>query len=208
MEAARNLTGKEQERMNRLRKWIKNMKYRHKLTILLVVTALVPMTVLALYAHSRQSTMVRSSDLEDMQSIIDQTKESIDSQTAVYSSLLNYLTYSPDIEEIIKEKNIDNYTAYEKYNEIADPLLSVPKSYHDAINRIQLFARSIQVEHEYTLVPLAKMKEEWWSSELQDDVRMNDGYGLYPKKLYGSGSESEQYLFLSEYQYQLFQYYF
>lgn len=172
MEAARNLTGKEQERMNRLRKWIKNMKYRHKLTILLVVTALVPMTVLALYAHSRQSTMVRSSDLEDMQSIIDQTKESIDSQTAVYSSLLNYLTYSPDIEEIIKEKNIDNYTAYEKYNEIAAPLLSVPKSYHDAINRIQLFARSIQVEHEYTLVPLAKMKEEWWSSELQDDVRI------------------------------------
>lgn len=172
MEAARNLTGKEQERMNRLRKWIKNMKYRHKLTILLVVTALVPMTVLALYAHSRQSTMVRSSDLEDMQSIIDQTKESIDNQTAVYSSLLNYLTYSPDIEEIIKEKNIDNYTAYEKYNEIADPLLSVPKSYHDAINRIQLFARSIQVEHEYTLVPLAKMKEEWWSSELQDDVRI------------------------------------
>lgn len=172
MEAARNLTGKEQERMNRLRKWIKNMKYRHKLTILLVVTALVPMTVLALYAHSRQSTMVRSSDLEDMQSIIDQTKESIDSQTAVYSSLLNYLTDSPDIEEIIKEKNIDNYTAYEKYNEIADPLLSVPKSYHDAINRIQLFARSIQVEHEYTLVPLAKMKEEWWSSELQDDVRI------------------------------------
>ena len=148
------------------------MKYRHKLTILLVVTALVPMTVLALYAHSRQSTMVRSSDLEDMQSIIDQTKESIDSQTAVYSSLLNYLTYSPDIEEIIKEKNIDNYTAYEKYNEIADPLLSVPKSYHDAINRIQLFAQSIQVEHEYTLVPLAKMKEEWWSSELQDDVRI------------------------------------
>ena len=64
------------------------------------------MTVLALYAHSRQSTMVRSSDLEDMQSIIDQTKESIDSQTAVYSSLLNYLTYSPDIEEIIKELTI------------------------------------------------------------------------------------------------------
>ena len=148
------------------------MKYRHKLTILLVVTSLVPMMVLALYSHSRQSTMVRSSELEDMQSIMEQTKESIDSQTAVYASLLNYLTYSPDIEEIIKEKNIDNYTAYEKYTEIADPLLSVPKSYHDAINRIQLFADSIQVEHEYTLVPLDKMQEEWWSEGLKDDVRI------------------------------------
>ena len=158
--------------MNRLRKIFKNMKYRHKLTILLVVTSLVPMTVLALYSHSRQSTMVRSSELEDMQSIMEQTKESIDSQTAVYASLLNYLTYSPDIEEIIKEKNIEKYTAYEKYTEIADPLLSVPKSYHDAIKRIQLFADSIQVEHEYTLVPLEKMQEEWWSEGLKDDVRI------------------------------------
>lgn len=158
--------------MNRLRKIFKNMKYLHKLTILLVVTSLAPMTVLALYSHSRQSTMVRSSELEDMQSIMEQTKEGIDSQTAVYASLLNYLTYSPDIEEIIKEKNIDNYTAYEKYTEIADPLLSVPKSYHDAINRIQLFADSIQVEHEYTLVPLDKMQEEWWSEGLKDDVRI------------------------------------
>ena len=172
MEAVRNPIGKEQQRMNRLRKWIKNMKYRHKLTILLVMTALVPMTVLSLYSHGRQSTMIRSSDMEDMQAAIEQTKESIDSQTAVYSSLLNYLTYSPDISEIIKEKSIDNYAAYEKYNQIADPLLSVPKSYHDAIRRIQLFAESIQVEHEYTLVPLAKMREEWWSSELQDDVRI------------------------------------
>ena len=158
--------------MNRLRKIFKNMKYRHKLTIFLVVTSLVPMTVLAWYSHSRLSTMVRSSELEDMQSIMEQTRESIDSQTAVYASLLNYLTYSPDIEEIIKEKNIDNYTAYEKYTEIADPLLSVPKSYHDAINRIQLLADSIQVEHEYTLVPLDKMKEEWWSEGLKNDVRI------------------------------------
>ena len=110
-EAVRNHTGKEPERMNRLRKIFKNMKYRHKLTIFLVVTSLVPMTVLAWYSHSRLSTMVRSSELEDMQSIMEQTRESIDSQTAVYASLLNYLTYSPDIEEIIKEKNIEKRSA-------------------------------------------------------------------------------------------------
>ena len=70
------------------------MKYRHKLTILLVVTSLgADDSSCPCIAHSRQSTMVRSSDLEDMQSIIDQTKESIDSQTAVYSQSfeLSYL---------------------------------------------------------------------------------------------------------------------
>ena len=172
MAAARNHTGKEQERMKRLRNLFNKMKYRYKLTILLIVTSLVPMTVLALYSHGRQSIMVRNSELEDMQSIMEQTKESIDSQTAVYTSLLNYLTYSPDIEEIIKEKDIDNYSAYEKYTEIADPLLSIPKAYHDAIKSIELFADSIKISHEYTLAPLDKMKEAWWSEELKDDVRI------------------------------------
>ena len=158
--------------MKRLRNLFNKMKYRYKLTILLIFTSLVPMTVLALYSHGRQSIMVRNSELEDMQSIMEQTKESIDSQTAVYASLLNYLTYSPDIEEIIKEKDIDNYSAYEKYTEIADPLLSIPKAYHDAIKSIELFADSIKISHEYTLAPLDKMKEAWWSEELKDDVRI------------------------------------
>ena len=151
---------------------IKNMKYRHKLTILLVVASLIPMTGIILYSHGRMSTMIRRNETEDMQAILEQARENIDSQIQIFASLLNYLTYSPDIEEIIEEKNLDNYAAYEQYTEVADPLLSVPKSYHDAINQIRLFADSIQVEHEYTLVPLENLDREWWSAGLGDDVRI------------------------------------
>ena len=158
--------------MKKLLQTFKNMKYRHKLTILLVVASLVPMTVLALYSHDRMSTFIRQNEIEDMQSILEQARENIDSQIEVYASLINYLTYSPDIEEIIREKNLDNYTAYEQYTQVADPLLSVPKSYHDAILKIQLFADSIQVEHEYTLVPLDNLNREWWSARISDDVRI------------------------------------
>ena len=104
--------------------------------------------------------------------MLEQTREGIDSQIEVYTSLLNYLTYSPDIEDIIDEKDIDNYIAYQKYTEIADPLLSVPKSYHDAILQIQLFADSIKVRHEYTLVPLIQINKEWWNNLLSDDMRI------------------------------------
>lgn len=62
--------------------------------------------------------------------------------------------------------------AYEKYTYIVDPLLTVPKSYHDAIEQIQLFAQSIKVRHEYTLVPLSEMKQEWWCDSLTDDVQV------------------------------------
>ena len=39
------------------------MKYRYKLTNLLVVVSLVPMTVLALYSHSRMSSLVRKNEM-------------------------------------------------------------------------------------------------------------------------------------------------
>lgn len=90
--------------MKNILKKFKNMKYRHKLTILLVVVSLVPVTVISLYGHMRMSSLVRENEMEEMNSILEQTRESIDSQVQVYTSLINYLTYSPDIEEIIAEK--------------------------------------------------------------------------------------------------------
>ena len=149
---------------------IKNMKYRHKLTILLVIASLVPMILLVLYSHDRTSSLLREKEIEDMSSILEQTGEGVDSQIEVFSSLLNYLTYSPDIEDLITERNMDNYYAYKKDTEVADPLLSVPKSYHDAILQIQLFAESIKVRHEYTLVPLSEVDKEWWYEKLDEDV--------------------------------------
>ncbi|MDO4601649.1 MAG: sensor histidine kinase [Eubacteriales bacterium] len=170
MAAVRSPIGKEWETMKNILKKFKNMKYRHKLTILLVVVSLVPVTVISLYGHMRMSRLVRENEMEEMNSILKQTKEGIDSQVQIYTSLMNYLTYSPDIEEIIAEKNMDSYLAYERYTEVVDPLLTVPKSYHDAILQIQLFAKSIKVRHGYTLIPMKEIEEEWWEQKLKDEV--------------------------------------
>ena len=59
-------------------------------------------------------------------------------------------------------------TLIRSIRKIADPLLSVPKAYHDAITQIQLFADSIKVRHEYTLVPLSEVDKEWWYDELAE----------------------------------------
>ncbi len=146
------------------------MKYRHKLTILLVTVSLVPMLLLVWFSHERMRSLLQEKEIEDMHSILEQTGEGLDSQVEVYTSLLNYLTYSPDIEDLIAETNMDNYYAYQKYTEVADPLLSVPKSYHDAIQQIQLFSESIKVRHEFTLVPISEVDKEWWYDQLEEDV--------------------------------------
>ena len=171
MEAARNPTAKEPEKMNKILRAFHNMKYRYKMTMILVVASLVPTGILAGYNHVRISNLTEQREIENMNFLLEQTRESIDGQLSTFSSLLNYLTYSPDIEEVIEKKNLDNYEAYEAYTRGADPLLSVPKSYHEAITAIRLFADSVRVEHEYTLLPLRAMDREWWNGMLNEEVR-------------------------------------
>ena len=67
------------------------MKYRHKLTILLVTASLVPMILLVLYSHDRMSSLLREKEMEDMSSILEQTGEGIDSQSFFQSSELSHL---------------------------------------------------------------------------------------------------------------------
>lgn len=149
---------------------IKNMKYRYKLTIILVVASLVPMLVLAMYSYVRMSHLVRENEVEDMASILNQTCNSIDGEVQVYTSLINYLTYSPDITDLIADQHMDVYDTYKLYTQVADPLLGVPKSYHDAIFQIQLYADNIQVQHDYTLIPLKNAAKEWWFDRMDDSV--------------------------------------
>lgn len=49
-----------------LKNKFENMKYRHKLTILLVTASLVPMILLVLYSHDRMSSLLREKEMEDM----------------------------------------------------------------------------------------------------------------------------------------------
>ena len=189
---------------------IKNMKYRHKLTIILVVASLVPMLVLALDSYIRMSDQARHNEMEDMKSILEQTQNTIDNQVDVYANLLNYLTYSPDLEELLTDNDRDAYGLYELYTQVADPLLSVPKSYHNAILQIQLYAESIPVKHDYTLIPLKDSEQEWWYEKMQDTVNVQwmmnpeKGEAAAVRRIYSRQTETARLCIILDYE-KLFQ---
>lgn len=148
------------------------MKYRHKLAVLLVATSFIPMILLAVYGHYQMRHLVRENEMDGMNSMLTQARESLDGELEVYTGLLNYLTYSPEIIDIITNPIEDSYEAYEKYTEVIDPLLTVPKSYHEAILQIQLFANTIEIKHGYTLLPYNEINKQWWVEELKEEQRI------------------------------------
>ena len=154
-----------------MKKWIqkyKDLKYRYKLTIMMILCSLIPVCVISGYTQIRTIQIMREKEQIGLEQVLEQSVNSIDNRIQIYTNLINYLTYSSDLREIMEEECSSDYEAYLAYTEIADPMFTMPQLYHEEIRSITLYAENIQVEHGNTLAPLSVAQNQTWYSKINE----------------------------------------
>ena len=154
-----------------MKKWIqkyKDLKYRYKLTIMMILCSLIPVCVISGYTQIRTVQIMREKEQIGLEQVLEQSVNSIDNRIQIYTNLINYLTYSSDLREIMEKECSSDYEAYLAYTEIADPLFTMPQLYHEEIRSITLYAENIQVEHGNTLAPLSVAQNQTWYSKINE----------------------------------------
>ena len=154
-----------------MKKWIqkyKDQKYRYKLTIMMILCSLIPVCVISGYTQIRTIQIMREKEQIGLEQVLEQSVNSIDNRIQIYTNLINYLTYSSDLREIMEKECSSDYEAYLAYTEIADPMFTMPQLYHEEIRSITLYAENIQVEHGNTLAPLSVAQNQTWYSKINE----------------------------------------
>lgn len=154
-----------------MKKWIqkyKDLKYRYKLTIMMILCSLIPVCVISGYTQIRTIQIMREKEQIGLEQVLEQSVNSIDNRIQIYTNLINYLTYSSDLREIMEKECSSDYKAYLAYTEIADPMFTMPQLYHEEIRSITLYAENIQVEHGNTLAPLSVAQNQTWYSKINE----------------------------------------
>lgn len=154
-----------------MKKWIqkyKDLKYRYKLTIMMILCSLIPVCVISGYTQIRTVQIMREKGQIGLEQVLEQSVNSIDNRIQIYTNLINYLTYSSDLREIMEKECSSDYEAYLAYTEIADPMFTMPQLYHEEIRSITLYAENIQVEHGNTLAPLSVAQNQTWYSKINE----------------------------------------
>lgn len=154
-----------------MKKWIqkyKDLKYRYKLTIMMILCSLIPVCVISAYTQIRTIQIMREKEQIGLEQVLEQSVNSIDNRIQIYTNLINYLTYSSDLREIMEKECSSDYEAYLAYTEIADPMFTMPQLYHEEIRSITLYAENIQVEHGNTLAPLSVAQNQTWYSKINE----------------------------------------
>ena len=154
-----------------MKKWIqkyKDLKYRYKLTIMMILCSLIPVCVISGYTQIRTVQIMREKEQIGLEQVLEQSVNSIDNRIQIYTNLINYLTYSSDLREIMEKECSSDYEAYLAYTEIAEPMFTMPQLYHEEIRSITLYAENIQVEHGNTLAPLSVAQNQTWYSKINE----------------------------------------
>lgn len=159
--------------MRKLLQKYKNLKYRYKLTVIMILCSLIPAAVISAYTLLRTVDMMREKEKDTLQQVVNQSMESIENKAEIYGNLLHYLAYSSDLRRIMEKQYESDYEAYLEYTETADPLLTMPQLYHEEIRGITLYASNIQVEHGSTLAPLSTAQSQQWYAQIypQDTIQ-------------------------------------
>lgn len=158
--------------MKKILRKIKDMKYRYKLTILIVTASLIPVSIISLYMQSGMLHILMENEEDSLKNILEQSVDSISNQVEIYGNLINYLSFSQDLRNIVDKKYDSDYEAYLEYTEVADPLFKMPQIYHNEIQKITLYADSIEVEHGNTLAPMDSAAGEFWYPLLENEDKV------------------------------------
>lgn len=153
--------------VNKIIRKCKDMKYRYKMTAVIIIASLIPVTLISLYMQSGTLSLLKQNEENNLREALEQTVSAMDNQMEIYGNLLNYLSYSQDLRTIVETRYDSDYEAYLMYTEVADPLFQMPQIYHKEIQRITLYAESVQEEHGNTLAPMNSAMEQFWYSTLE-----------------------------------------
>lgn len=155
--------------MKRLYNRVKNLKYRYKLTLLVIVAGLIPVLIIVFYMQNGMTNILHENEVDSLENTLEQSVEAIENQEMIYENLVDYLSYSQDLRSILTTEPESDYEAYVEYANVADPLLQMPQIYHKEIRGITLYSESIQVAHGNTLMPLSEAEGESWYHEMDDN---------------------------------------
>ena len=158
--------------MKKLLQSFKNLKFRYKLTLLVLAAGLIPVSIIVVYMQSGMMNLLHENEVDNLEKSLEQAVETIENQEQIYENLVDYLSYSQDLRDILTMEPRSDYETYTEYVDVADPLLQMPQLYHREIREITLYAGAIEVPHGNTLMPLSRAKEQEWYSQLESGTLM------------------------------------
>ena len=157
--------------MKKIKQRINDIRLQNKLVIIYVVTGLIPLIVLFVFAYCQMRNILMDRDLKSIKGALEQSVATVDGQIEVYDNLSNYITFNDTLSGVL---SYDYKSTYEMYNQIVttfDPMLSSLKYFHNDINRVTIYVDKA-IKHDTTIAPIEEIKDRTFYNSAAESTKI------------------------------------
>lgn len=139
-----------------------DMKYRNKLILLCFLVSLIPLSVMGLFCYKQTIHLLRTRELDSLESSVVSVSNSLDSKVNTYQNLLSYLANSNDLAEFSSYNDANAYDQYEYLTYKMDVFLNTTYLQHPDIAQITIYNADGDMTHGKQLRPISDLENESW----------------------------------------------
>lgn len=134
------------------------MKYRNKLILLCFLVSLIPLSVMGLFCYKQTIQLLRTRELDSLESSVVSVSNSLDSKVNTYQNLLSYLANSNDLAEFSFYNDANAYDQYEYLTYKMDVFLNTTYLQHPDIAQITIYNADGDMTHGKQLRPISDLE--------------------------------------------------
>lgn len=147
----------------------RNIKYRWKLFLAMLLVSVVPLgaCALAFYGASRQ--FVYEELTQTKQAQLRQMQQELEGKMQIYEHMADYLLSMESLQEVLSLDSSQLFELYKGYRDVVDPLLETNMYYHPEILQMTIYLMDVDLEHGMTIAPYYTLEmSEWYQNAFPD----------------------------------------
>ena len=125
--------------IQKIKQCFNNIKYRSKLILLCILVSFLPLSVMGFFCYNQTINLLRTRELDSLESSILSVSNSLDSKVNTYQNLLAYLANSNVLAEFSSYNEANAYDQYEYLNYTMDVFLNTTYLQHPEISQITIY---------------------------------------------------------------------
>lgn len=149
-------------KIRKIKQRFDDMKYRNKLILLCFLVSFIPLLVMGLFCYKQTIHLLRTRELDSLESSVVSVSNSLDSRVNTYQNLLSYLANSNDLAEFSSYNGANAYDQYEYLTYKMDVFLNTTYLQHPEITQITIYNADGGLTHGKQLRPISDLENEPW----------------------------------------------
>lgn len=157
--------------MNKIKKFLINLKFRKKIILTYFIVSIIPITILGVFCYKETNKLLLNQEKENLVEAFSEEISRIDNSGNIYNNLSTYTTFTSSVLDTVNHDYSSYYEMYYKFKNVLDPYIDMIKALHDDIEQMTVYTSNNITKHSDYIIPINYIEDDTWYKDISKQYK-------------------------------------